>query len=261
MQHSMNKIITILCLACLSLTAQAADNDKFAQWGSHHPNNIQVRFNLGYAIGGTTPLPLPAQIRHIDKFMPWGGGNLGVTATKMFSQRWGMAGGLHGFIHGMKTGAQVKGYQMGIRMGEDEMSGYFTGTDETNVRIMGVTLPLLAVVRVSPRWTIEAGPFLQIFKSEEFEGSVYDGYLRVDTPTGEKVDISGGASATYDFSKDLRPTNWGLAVNFDWKATRRLSLYGALDWGMSGIFRHDFETIDFKMYSIYANVGIAYSIF
>lgn len=254
----------IIGMLMCGVAAQAASPEKYDKWGTHNSNGTQVRLNLGYAVGGTTPLPLPAEIRSINRFMPYGGGNLGVDATRMFGnykKRVGISGGLHGFVHGMKTGAEVKGYYMGLRMGNDAMEGYFTGVDETNVRLMGLTMPVKLVWRANHRWTIEAGPYLQLFLKKEFEGRVYDGYLRKDTPTGEKVDISGGAEANYDFSSDMRPANYGVEMTFDWKATRHVSLYGTVDWGMNGIFNHDFKTVAFKMYSVYANIGVAYSIF
>lgn len=256
--------IILTLLAAAALTLHAAPAEKYIKWASHQPNNMQVRLNIGYALGGTTPMPLPPEIRTIDKFQPYGGGNVGIEISKMFGtskHRWGLGGGVHGFIHGMKTGAHVKGYKMAITMGDDTMSGYYTGVDETNVRIIGLTMPLKFLWRANPRWTIGAGPYLQLFKVNEFKGKVYDGYLRENTPIGTKVEIAEGTPATYDFSSDLRPANWGLAVEADWKASRHWSLYGALDWGMSGIFRHDFQTVQFKMYSIYANVGVAYNIF
>lgn len=244
--------------------AFAADLETYEKWGTHNKNGVQVRFNLGYAVGGTTPLPLPAEMREINRFSPYGGGNLGVECSKMFGtgkKRWGIAAGAHGFVHGMMTGARVKGYKMAIEQDGNSMAGYFTGMNETNVRLWGMTLPLKAVWRASSRWTIEAGPYLQFFLSKEFEGNVHDGYLRVNDPTGEKIAMGSDNPATFDFSKDMRDANWGVAINFDWKATRHFSLYGNLDWGFSPVFRSDFQTIAFPMYSIYANVGVAYSLF
>lgn len=240
-----------------------AKAEKFEQWGTQNKYGVQLRVNAGYAIGGTSPIPLPAEIRKINKFKPYGGVNIGVEASKMFgtSQRWGVATGVHAFLHGMKTGADVKGYKMAITMDQDEMAGYFTGVDETNVRLVGISLPVKAVWRANHRWTIEAGGFLQLFKKREFEGSVYDGYLRENTPVGQKIDITKDNPATYDFSDDMRDMDYGLTFNFDWKATRHWSLYGNLDWGMTDVFKSDFETIQFNMYSIYANFGVAYSIF
>lgn len=255
-------LLSLLLLSSISM--MAADAEKYQKWGSHQENGVQVRFNLGYAMGGTTPLPLPAEIRSIDRFMPYGGGNLGVEASKMFGtqkRRWGISGGIHAFLDGMKTGAHVKGYHMGIDMGNDHLEGYYTGIDETNVRLIGLTLPLQAVWRVSPRWTLEAGPYFQVFKKKEFSGSVYDGYLRQDTPIGKKVPIPADKPIPYDFSDDMRSAYWGVTFTADWKISRHFSLYGTLDWGVSDVFRSDFETIAFSMHSIYANVGFAYSIF
>lgn len=254
--------LIVICLA-LGAGAEPAANEKYRQWGTRHPSGVQLRINAGYAIGGTTPLPLPAEIRSIDRFRPYGGLNVGFEASKMFGKkrRWGLAAGLHGFLHGMKTGAHVKGYKMAIVRDGEKMAGYFTGVDETNVRLVGMTIPLKGVWRVSHRWTIEAGPFFQLFKKREFEGKVYDGYLRENTPTGQKIEMSQANAASYDFSEDMRSLDYGLTFNFDWKATRHWSLYGNLDWGMTDVFKSNFQTIAFPMYSIYANVGVAYSVF
>lgn len=260
----MKHTLAILTIALCALAAQAATPEAYYKWGTHNPDGVQVRFNAGYALGGTTPLPLPAEIRKIDRFKPYGGGNIGVEASKMFGaskKRWGISGGLHGFLDGMKTGAHVKGYHMGLDLDGNHVEGYFTGIDETNVRLIGLTLPLQAVWRVSPRWTLQAGPYFQIFKKKEFEGCVYDGYLREVDPTGAKIDIPASNPLPYDFSSDLRSAYWGITLTADWKITRHLSAYGAVDWGVSDVFRSNYETITFSMHSIYANIGLAYNIF
>ena len=265
----MKKSIILLLAASLAACSVYAEKnyaskaEKYAYWGTKNKNAVQLRVNAGYAIGGTSPIPLPAEIRKIGKFKPYGGVNVGVEASKMLgdAMRWGISTGVHAFLHGMKTGADVKGYKMAIVMDQDEMAGYFTGTDETNVRLVGITLPFKAVWRANHRWTIEAGPFLQLFKKREFEGCVYDGYIRENTPVGQKIDITKENAATYDFSKDMRDVDYGLTFNFDWKAAPHWSLYGNLDWGMTDVFKSNFETVAFPMYSIYANFGVAYSIF
>ena len=51
---------------------------------------------------------------------------------------------------------------------------------------------------------------------------------------------------------------WGLEFMFEWKAMQHLNVFGAFDWSLSSIFPSTFETIPFKMYPIYAKIGLGY---
>ncbi len=246
------------------LRAETGDRgDKYAKWGPSGKNGVGVIVRAGYTIGATTPIPLPGEIRSINAFNPNGGATVGVDVYQMLSKRWGFAVGWHFVYEGFHTSADVKNYKMSLTMEGNTMSGYFTGCDVTNVSMWGLTMPLLATVRVSPRWNISAGPFFSVFFSQSFDGQVYDnskgvGYLRVDTPTGEKVNIDRNNPATYDFSDNMRNWNAGIEVAFDWKATRHMNVFALLDWGLSDIIEPDFTAIDFKLYPIYGTVGLAY---
>lgn len=244
-----------------SPAARDGNAGKYEAWGFKGGKSWGVTARAGYVIGGTTPFPLPAEIRSINRFRPNGGLTFGVDVRKDFSLHWGLTGGLHFFMEGMGTGADVKNYHMGIRMGEDYLEGQFTGTDETNVRMGGFTIPVAATYRISPRWTVNAGPYLSVLLSREFSGSVYDGYLRVNDPTGEKIVISRENPATYDFSGDLRRLQWGVEAGFEWRATRSIGVLGSIDWGLSDVFRDGFKTVEFPMYPIYATLGVTYQLY
>ena len=64
----------------------------------------------------------------------------------------------------------------------------------------------------------------------------------------------------YDFSDDMR--NWQVGVDFgiDWRLNNRWGLCADLSWGLNGIFKKDFETIEQTMYPIYGSVGITYQL-
>lgn len=270
----MKRFTTILLLALtLGAPAATAQDDapgeagktaararKYAEWGLKDGRTWGLKARAGYVIGGTTPLPLPAEIRSINGFTPNGGLTFGLDGYKQFNTHWALGAGLHFFMEGMGTGADVKNYHMGIKMDEDYLEGQFTGTDETNVRMGGFTIPVTAAYRISPRWTVSAGPYLSVITSRDFSGSVYDGYLRVNDPTGEKIVISRENPATYDFSSDMRRVQWGVEVGFEWKATRTIGVLGGIDWGVSDVFRSDFQTVDFPMYPIYATIGVTYQL-
>lgn len=232
--------------------------DKYQTWGPTSASGWGVLVRAGYVLGGTSPLPLPKEVRSINRFRPEGGMTFGADAYKMFNRRWGLTGGLHFFLEGMNTGADVKNYHMGITQGEDYLEGNFTGTDVTKTFMAGFTLPVTVTFRISPRWNVNVGPYLSALVYSDFEGSVYNGYLREGNPTGQKVEIGSDNPATYDFSDDMRTLLWGVRLGFDWKAFRHTTLFAGVDWGLNGVFHSDFKTVDFPMYPLYAHFGVAY---
>jgi len=259
-------LIYALLLAVSTVQAQSVkeqSTDSWEKWGPRDINNSGWIIRAGYVIGGTTPLPLPKEIRGINKFKPLGGVTVGADYYHMFGKRLGIQFGAHLFFEGFHTSANVKNYRMAITQGNSYLDGYFTGTDVTNTKMVGVTLPVTCTVRVSPRWNISAGPFFSFVGKGTFDGEVYDnpdgvGYLREGNPTGPKIEISHKNPASYDFAGDMKHFYWGLEFLFEWKATQHLNVFGGLDWGLSSIFPSDFETISFKMYPIYAKIGLGY---
>lgn len=253
------KKIKFLLLLVLSLAAwNAQAEDLYEKWNTPRGTSWGFLLRTGYVLGGTSPMPLPAEIRSIGRFNPEGGWTMSADFYNMFNKRCGIMTGVHYFMEGMNTGATVKNYKMGIQMGEDYLEGMFTGTDETKTFMSGFTVPVMATFRVSPRWNINIGPYVSFLMYRDFEGSVYDGYLRVGDPTGEKVEISRENPATYNFANDMRRVLWGMEIGADWKITRRFTAFANLDWGMNSVFKSDFKTIDFPMYPLYATFGIAY---
>ncbi len=261
MKHTLYIIV-----ALLSLAAHAQQEDAWQKWGPTEGlkgGGFIVR--AGYVVGGTTPLPLPAEIRKINEFSPRGGVSLGIDGYRMFSKRWGVSLGAHFFWEGFHTSADVKNYYTRVKRDEDVTDGYCTGTNVTNTEMWGVTIPLLATFRISPRWNVSFGPYLSYYFKQTFTGEVYDnedgiGYLRVGSPIGPKIDADRNTPFTYpdDFADNMRPMNVGIEVGFDWKALRHMNVFGLLDWGLTNIWDPKFEAITFKMFPIYGTVGVAY---
>ena len=255
-------ILSLLLLAVLPASAQEVQ-DAWEKWGPTRKDGVGVIARLGYSMGGTTPLPLPKEVRSINEFRPKGGATVGADVYKMLNPRWGFSVGWHFFYEGFHTSADVKNYRMSLTMEGNTMSGYFTGRNITDTKMWGLLMPVMATWRVSPRWNISAGPYFSMYFKQDFSGEVYDnaqgvGYLRVDTPTGEKVNMDRANPATYDFTPNMRNWNGGVELAFDWKATRHINLFGLLDWGLSNLFEPDFEAVAFKMVPIYGTIGVGY---
>lgn len=251
----------LIMIACKTQAQETVDS--WEKWGPHDLHNSGWIFRVGYVIGGTSPIPLPDEIRSINGFSPLGGLTFGADYYIMFTRRLGLQAGVHFFWEGFHTSANVKNYRMGIEMGGNHLEGNFTGTDVTNTEMVGITIPITCTCRVSPRWNIGLGPFFSFVGKGTFEGEVYDnpdgiGYLREGDPTGRKIEITSDNAATYDFSGNMKHFYWGLEFMFEWKAMRHLNVFGAFDWSISSIFPSSFETIPFKMYPVYAKIGVGY---
>ena len=219
----------------------------------------------GYVIGGTTPLPLPAEIRKINGFRPNGGAMLGIDGYRMFTRCWGLSMGAHFFWEGFHTEADVKNYYVWLEQEGEITKGYFTGANVTDTEMWGITVPVLATLRMSPRWNVSFGPYLSYFFKQTFTGEVYDndqgiGYLREDTPVGTKILMTRENPTPYpdDFADHMLPMNLGIELAFDWKAMRHMNVFGLVDWGLTDMWERDFEAITFRMYPIYATIGVAY---
>ena len=119
-------ILTATIATALCATAQndrLADTDRnlerAALMGWH------VSLGAGFNIGGTAPLPLPREIRHIDSYDPGLQVAIEGRAEKRFHQSpWGIAIGVTLENKGMTTKARVKNYHMEAMNDDGSASGW-----------------------------------------------------------------------------------------------------------------------------------------
>ena len=259
----MKKYILIGLLAFIgtinTLKAQEERNHGII-WSALH--GLEYEIKAGFNVGGASPLPLPAEIRALTGYSPTICLAIEGNTTKWFGKdsKWGMTLGLRLETKGMEAKARVKNYSMeSIGDGGELLAGYWTGKVKTKYRGSYFSIPVTAAYKLSQRVRINAGPYVSFMTSGDFNGHVHDGYLRKDTPTGEKAEFEGDKIAPYDFSKDLSNFQWGFQAGAEWKAFKHLNVYADLVWGLNDIFKKDFKTITFNMYPIYLNVGFGYA--
>ena len=222
---------------------------------------IEYSIKAGFNIGGTTPLPLPDEIRKINSYSP--GLPIGIegNVTKWINPKrlWGITVGLRLESKGMTTKATVKNYNMKIiNTNGGELEGLWTGGVRTKVNNTYLTVPVLVNYQLSSRWKLVLGPYVSYVISKDFSGDVYEGHLRTPDATGSKVTFSGESVATYDFSDELRNFQWGLQFGGEWRAFSHLTVHADLTWGLNNIFNSDFDTITFSLYPVYLNLGFGY---
>lgn len=260
--NAITKKIAIAVAALFMFAGQAAaqtDTTPALKWSSLH--GLEYEVNAGINFGGTSPLPLPAEIRKIESYQPNLNLSIGATATKWLSvdRKWGLMVGIRLETKSMSTQARVKSYSMEIIDGGGRLSGYWTGKVNTDYHTTLLTVPITGVWRAHNRLKVNFGVFLSYNMRSEFDGFVSDGYLRQGNPTGEKVVFEGDKEAAYDFSDDLRHFQWGLQSGVTWKAFKHLTVHGNLTWGLNDVFKSSFKTITFNMYPIFLNAGFGYA--
>jgi hypothetical protein len=251
-------LIILLMIPCITVTAQKYRSESLVQ---SEKLGWKIELKAGFKIGGTTPIPLPVEIREIKGYNPTLSIPIEAIVTKWLGaeRKWGITSGLKLENKGMSTKAFVKNYHTEIiGDGGEVVSGHWTGNVKTKIRNAYVTIPLLAAYRMDSRWTFRAGAYASILMTGEFSGYVYDGYLREGDPVGSKIEFSGDGVAAYDFSDELRRLDCGVRLGASWLAFKHLNVFADLSWGLNNLFKSDFKSITFAMYPVYADFGMGY---
>lgn len=227
----------------------------------HCPERILSRItyglHLGVNLGGMAPLGIPDEVNSINRFLPLPGVSAGVHARYPLTSRWALETTPRFEMKRMEVRADVTHYSIVLNDPEGgQLQGVWTGPVKTKVNNFYLTLPVSASWQASRHWRFRGGVFFSYLTRGKFMGTVYDGYLRKDDPTGEKIEIS---EATYDFSPDLRRFSWGVEIGSTWQFSPHFSLQTHLSWGVNEIFKRDFRVLDFSMYPIYFHVGMGYT--
>lgn len=239
-------ILTTLLLTCLSATA---GNEM-----------LQIKARVGYELGGTAPLGIPATIRSIDAYRLTPSLMVGADVKVPLREKWGVMTGLRLENKGMDADVTTKAYHMEMVKGDSRVEGLFTGHIEQNVKEWMLTVPVMATFSVSDKVMLKGGAYVSWLMTKDFSGIASDGYLRQGNPTGPKIEMGKkeGEWATYDFSSHMRDMQWGVAVGADWQLSRLFGLSADLNWGLSGIFKSDFKTVEQTLYPIYGTIGVFY---
>lgn len=214
----------------------------------------------GLNIGGAAPIPFPREIRKIKSYDPDLNLQLGVTATRWFSEekKWGIQVGAHLQTKGMETKAEVKNYSTEIIRDDKKVSGRWTGKVNTRYHSQQLAVPIQGVYSFNDRLSVNLGPYLAYAFKNDFDGYVTEGYLREGNPTGDKIIFDADSRATYDFGDELRTFHWGCQGGVTWQAFKHFNVHANLMWGSNGIFNKSFKTVTFTLYPIYLNLGFGY---
>lgn len=224
-------------------------------------DSISLTARAGLSLGGTMPMGMPASIRSLEtykiKFFP----QIGIDAEYHLDTHWGIMAGLRLESKGMEIEAKVKNYHTCVVRGGEELEGQFTGRNHTEEQQLLLTVPVSASYNIG-NVRLMAGPYLAFALYRQFEGYASDGYLRVGDPTGAKVDLGTTPTerGSYDFCNKMRRLQYGVNVGADWFVSSKWGVYGNLSWGLCGIHKSSFHSIEQTLYPIYGTLGVTYRI-
>lgn len=250
MNKIMNKIIKItfaLLFVVFGATAQTSD--------SRH-QGIEVR--LGYNIGGTMPLGMPAEIRALNTYKPQLTGSVGVSTILPMDNHWGIMFGAFVSRKAMEIDAEVKMYHMSMTQGTETIEGLFSGNVVSKYSTVSINLPIQLAYSPTRKLTLRVGPYADLLLSKNFSGYAYDGYLRKNTPTGERVEVGSlpEERGDYAFKNDLRDVQFGVDFGIDKYISHGYGVYADFQWGLNGVFNSNFNVIEQTMHPAYASMGI-----
>lgn len=248
-------LIGLFTLGAASIQAQEKENKFLGFFKS-----LEYEVNAGTNIGGASPIPLPSEIRKINSYNPELNLQIGATARKYFgeNEKWGAGIGIRLETKGMKTEANVKNYGMELIDNGQTLKGRWTGKVSTKYHTQQLVIPITAYYRLSKRVTLNAGPYLAFAFRNDFDGYVYDGYLREGDPTGPKISFDANSKASYDFGDELRSFQWGIQAGVGVNVLKHFVINANLQWGLNDIFKSSFKTVNFSLYPIYLNLGFGY---
>jgi hypothetical protein len=220
----------------------------------------EYKINAGYSLGGSSPVSFPAEIRKIEEYRPdaWAP-HIALEATRWLNEKWGIVAQIAWDHKGFTVRDRVKNMytEIEIEGNPEPQTGNFTGNNTTKVQNDYLSVPLLATCRFSDGLTGQFGIYVAWLSRSCFKGSVSDGYLRLGSPVGEKIDVP---SASFNFSKEQNRFDYGLLLAEEWTLYRNFALRGQLSWGLSSLFPSDFTGISFDMHNIYGMLGVSYRI-
>ena len=144
-------MLLLLSIGCYTTIVQAQEERNKSILKSL-TKGLEYRLKAGFNIGGTSPLPLPAEIRKINSYNPTTAFSIEGDIVKTFNNKWGLSTGIRLETKGMKTDATVKNYHMKMIASDGgEMEGQWTGGVTTTVKQSLLTIPVLALYKVSKR--------------------------------------------------------------------------------------------------------------
>lgn len=243
-------LLSLLILAKLSFI-YAAPADSAA------PKKVSYYVHAGYNFGAAAPLSIPNNIRKIESYSPGFSPYLHFEMRYKLSDKWQVGGGPGLTWKSMQITDSVQYLHTILAIDTAQLEGLFSGTNNTKVRNVYLSLPINVIYNAGRNWTLKGGAYVAYLLAPSFRGTVFNGYLRKGDALGEKVIIS---EAKFNFDEEERKLDAGLQLGAEKVVWKSLSVNGTLHAGLLPIFPSSFKGMEFKMYNLYFSLGLVYNL-
>ncbi len=213
---------------------------------------------LAVNLGATSPVPLPATVRKINSWNPGLNLSVGYEGLYRLRKKWRFGFGLKLDFKGMTVNNQVlyMRTQITVQSGSSSGSfeGYFSGRNETKVKNTYFTMPVYIAYKPAKTWRLKLGAYVGFLFHSQFTGRVYDGYIRNGSPIGEKISVN---EAAFDLSRKQKRWDYGILAGTQHSINSSISVIANINWGLSPVLEAG-DGVDFNVYNIFLNLGLAY---
>jgi len=212
--------------------------------------NWDYSAKIGLNLGGTMPLPLPANIIKVESYSPNLFPTIGAEALRWLNEKIGVSAGLRFENKGMKSTAKVKEYSMHF----GEWNGKFEGTVDTEMSLNYLDLPISAHYAIMENFFVYAGAYYAYLLNGKFKGAASHG------------EINDGKSISpfkepqeYDFSTDLKNYDVGLSIGLNFLPyNKHILLSFDFNYGLVSVFQSDFNGVSDDMQNVYGKFSVGY---
>jgi hypothetical protein len=222
---------------------------------------FEHNFFAGLNIGASAPLSLPATIREINAYVPGFNPSLGYECVYYLKGKWRAGAGVKLDYKGMTVKDRVMYMRTKITVESGSSTGgfegYFTGDNETEVHNAYLSFPVNMIYDFNSRWRMKLGGYAAWLIKSGFSGNVSNGYMRNETPVGEKIIID---HASFDLGKEQNTWDFGVNAACERSIGKNFGVAAGLMWGLRPLFSSANSSMDFKMYNVYGTLGAIYKI-
>lgn len=217
--------------------------------------------HTGLDIGGSTPIPMGklgsnAKINVAPGLMP----QLGGSWLFQIDDRWNV--GLE--VTYKKVDLDINAWVPGQRYRDKDNEGLFVtfrGTTNIEMSYTMLEIPLYAGYTFGPlrNNTIFLGIYYAYIINHDFK--IYPTKGVITSSTGTTSSITPDTPYTQDFDGDLKNWDLGITVGYDRKLLNRLNLGFRMSMGVTDVFLHGSNALDYGMYQIRGSIVLSYKLF
>ena len=102
------------------------------------------------------------------------------------------------------------------------------------------------------------GGYFSIITKGTLETEGKNGWISTDKNDTDTAPLPGTQNVSFNFNDELDNYDIGALLGYEYKAGKRINLWGRFNVGFKSVFKPDFNNIDYEMYQFRFSTGISY---